>query len=245
MIYPAIDLIDGGCVRLFKGKFDAQTSYDVFPVDVARQYAEQGADWIHVVDLDGARDSKNRQSQLIGEIVSSSGLLVQTGGGVRGVEDVARLLDLGAARVVIGSLAVKDPDCVRECFSQFGAEKICLAVDVIPDGDQYQVAVSGWQEQSGVYLSAILDMYLDCGLTHVLCTDISRDGTLGGCNLDLYGYLVRDYPSLQVQASGGVSDVEDVVALNGLNVGGVIIGKALYEGKINLKDLIGDGVSEC
>jgi phosphoribosylformimino-5-aminoimidazole carboxamide ribotide isomerase len=95
IIYPAIDLIDGGCVRLFKGKFDAQTSYDVFPVDVARQYAEQGADWIHVVDLDGARDSKNRQSQLIGEIVSSSGLLVQTGGGVRGVEDVARLLDLG------------------------------------------------------------------------------------------------------------------------------------------------------
>ncbi len=244
IIYPAIDLLNGSCVRLYKGQFDCATSYDVSPTDVALEYQKQGANWVHVVDLDGARSTLNRQSDLIKDIVSVEGIKVQTGGGVRAISDVEKLLDIGAARVVIGSLAVKEPDSVRDCFRSFGADKICLAIDVIPYAEQFQVAVSGWQENSGVYLSAVLEMYLDYGLRHVLCTDISRDGTLEGCNLGLYASLVTQYPSLDIQASGGVRGIEDIQELCKLNVGGVVIGKALYERKIDLVSAV-KAASSC
>ncbi len=238
IIYPAIDLIDGGCVRLEKGSFDAVTKYSADPVDVARQYKETGAQWAHVVDLDGARDSAKKQSDLIEKICCESGLLIQSGGGVRSYHDVKRMLHCGVERVVIGSLAVKDPDSVRRCFDDFGPEKICLAVDVKPNGSEFEVAISGWREDSGFYLSAVLDMYLESGLRHVLCTDISRDGMMGGCNLNLYRDLKVKYPELIVQASGGVCGMEDVGVLRAMKIGGAVIGKALYEGKISLAEAL-------
>ncbi len=243
IIYPAIDLINGSCVRLYKGQFDAVTSYDVNPIDVASVYQEQGAEWVHIVDLDGARNPENRQSDLIENICKLGGVRIQTGGGVRSHDDVARLLNIGASRVVIGSLAVKEPDIVRDCFKNFGSEKICLALDVVPIGDEFQVAVSGWMENSGISLSAVLDMYLDFGLRHILCTDISKDGTLEGCNLDLYSTLKACYPYLEIQASGGVRGMDDIQTLRDLNLAGVVVGKALYEGKIDLSEAIRKGVS--
>ncbi|HOO51598.1 MAG TPA: 1-(5-phosphoribosyl)-5-[(5-phosphoribosylamino)methylideneamino]imidazole-4-carboxamide isomerase [Alphaproteobacteria bacterium] len=237
-VYPAIDLIDGGCVRLEKGQFDAVTKYSGDPVEMAQKYKSEGANWAHVVDLDGARDSAKKQSDLIEKICKDSGLKIQSGGGVRSYHDVKRMLNCGVDRVVIGSLAVKDPDSVRRCFEDFGAEKICLAVDVKPNGSEFEVVISGWQEDSGFYLSAVLDMYLDVGLTHILCTDVSRDGMMGGCNLNLYRDLKTKYPDLSVQASGGVSSTSDVDVLRAMGIGGVVIGKALYEGKVSLPELL-------
>jgi len=237
-VYPAIDLIDGGCVRLEKGQFDAVTKYSGDPVEMAQKYKSEGAKWAHVVDLDGARDSAKKQSDLIEKICKDSGLKIQSGGGVRSYHDVKRMLNCGVDRVVIGSLAVKDPDSVRRCFEDFGAEKICLAVDVKPNGSEFEVVISGWQEDSGFYLSAVLDMYLDVGLTHILCTDVSRDGMMGGCNLNLYRDLKTKYPDLSVQASGGVSSTSDVDVLRAMGIGGVVIGKALYEGKVSLPELL-------
>ncbi|MDY0028769.1 MAG: 1-(5-phosphoribosyl)-5-[(5-phosphoribosylamino)methylideneamino]imidazole-4-carboxamide isomerase [Pseudobdellovibrionaceae bacterium] len=238
IIYPAIDLIDGGCVRLEKGSFDAVTRYSVNPVDVACQYKEAGAQWAHVVDLDGARDSSRKQSDLIERLCKESALSIQSGGGVRSYHDVKRMIHCGVARVVIGSLAAKDPDSVRRCFDDFGADKICLAVDVKPNGAEFEVAISGWREDSGFYLSAVLDMYLENGLCHVLCTDISRDGMMGGCNFNLYRDLKVNYPELLVQASGGISGMEDISVLRAMKISGAVIGKALYEGKISLENAL-------
>jgi phosphoribosylformimino-5-aminoimidazole carboxamide ribotide isomerase len=235
IIYPAIDLIDGQCVRLYKGDFDQQTIYDSSPIEVAQSYAKDGAQWLHLVDLDGAKDPEKRQLALIREIIAQSGLKVQTGGGLRSADDVAALLDAGASRVVVGSLAVKDWKQVLEMFERFGPDKICLAADVVPQDGTYMIAVSGWQEESTLSLDMFLQSYVDAGLVHVLCTDISRDGTMGGCNTDLYTDLVARYPGLQVQASGGVSSLDDIKALKS---SGVIIGKALYEGAFTLKEAL-------
>lgn len=238
IIYPAIDLINGTCVRLHKGRFDECTSYEEKPHNIAEKYRAAGARWLHVVDLDGARDPAKRQSDLLGEIVASSGLKVQTGGGVRSVRDVEILLEKGAARVVIGSLAVRDPEIVKTCLKQFGSENICIAVDVMPNGEDFRIAVSGWQEQSHILLGELLETYLNDGLKHILCTDISRDGTLEGPNMELYEALSRNFPSLQIEASGGVGSVDDLRALSKTGVSGAIVGKALYEGKFTLENAL-------
>ncbi len=243
VIYPAIDLIDGAVVRLHKGDFGQKTTYCRNPIKVACGYREAGASWLHLVDLDGAKDPQNRQIRLLGEIISASGLKVQTGGGIRSRADVAALAQAGANRIVIGSLAVREPDVVREIFNEFGPEMICLAADVMwgqPDGDEagYYIAVSGWQEASAMKLSAFLQAYDEVGLRHVLCTDIARDGTMTGCNVDLYQEVKRVFPGIKLQASGGVSSLAD---LETLTTDGVIIGKALYEGAFQLADALAVG----
>jgi phosphoribosylformimino-5-aminoimidazole carboxamide ribotide isomerase len=235
IIYPAIDLINGQCVRLHKGDFDQQTTYNASPIETAQSYKDQGADWLHLVDLDGARDPSARQTDVIRDIIQSTQLKVQTGGGVRSLDDVQTLVDAGASRVVIGSLAVKSPETVMQAFERFGAYAICLAVDVIPKADDFMVAVSGWQEESTMSINALIDQYKGVGLKHVLCTDIDRDGTMQGCNLELYAHLQTRYPDLVVQASGGVRDLNDIRALN---TAGVIIGKALYENVFSVADAI-------
>tara|TARA_B100000586_G_scaffold262406_1_gene230599 strand:- start:2053 stop:2778 length:726 start_codon:yes stop_codon:yes gene_type:complete len=226
IVYPAIDLIGGSCVRLYRGDFDQQTTYHASPVEVAQTYRAEGAEWLHLVDLDGAKNPENRQIPLIKNIIQASDLKVQTGGGVRSVEDVEKLLHVGASRVVIGSLAVKDQDTTQTIFKKFGAECICLATDVLPQNGEYMIAVSGWQEGSAVTINDLIEGYLDVGLKHILCTDISRDGTLGGPNIDLYKTVKNDFADIQIQASGGVSSLDD---LKVLNTDGIIIGKALYE----------------
>ena len=235
ILYPAIDLIDGTVVRLHKGKFDQLTQYCNDPLAIAKTYADDGATWLHLVDLDGARNPQNRQIDLIAKIINSTGLSVQIGGGIRSADEVAALLDAGAARVVIGSLAVRDPDTVKQLFYSHGAEKICLAADVIWRNTAFFIAVSGWQESSSLCLFNFLAMYEMVKLTHVLCTDIDRDGTLQGFNRTLYTNVKKEFPHLQLQASGGASCLED---LKNLDADGVIIGKALYERRFSVAEAL-------
>lgn len=230
ILYPAIDLLDGQCVRLHKGDFAQKTSYGDDPVAVARDFQAQGAAWLHLVDLSGAKYPAKRQTGLIANIIKQTGLSVQTGGGVRNAGDATTLLNAGAARVVIGSLAIKDIPSTKNIFQNAGADKICLALDIL-DG---RIAVSGWQEATDTTIESVIDMYLPDGLTHILCTDISRDGTMTGPNTGLYARLVKAYPNLHIQASGGIGSVADITALTTSGVAGAIAGKAIYEGKFTV-----------
>ena len=240
IIYPAIDLIDGEVVRLHKGDFEQKTTYGSDPVAVARAYADAGATWLHLVDLDGAKNPENRQTDLIGRIIDGSGLKVQTGGGIRSRDDVDALITAGASRVVIGSLAVREPDLVASMLDGFGVEAICLAADVVRPDDEFMIAVSGWQEASSLSLYEFIHGFVPAGLRHVLCTDIDRDGTMTGPNGTLYQTVKRQFPNIQLQASGGVSGIDD---LHDLPTDGVIIGKAIYEGAIDLKAALALGAA--
>ena len=239
IIYPAIDLRGGRVVRLTEGKFDQEKSYGDDPLAVARNFKAAGATWLHLVDLDGAKDPAKRQTPLVELLVRESGLRVQTGGGIRDVAQVTALLSAGVERVIVGSLAVRSPDIVRGWLKTFGPEKIILSPDVRLDAASVpRIATAGWQETTGIGLDDFLDGYLSAGLIHVLCTDISRDGKLTGPNMALYASLARKFPSLQIQASGGVSSLDDLRALRATGVAGAIVGRALYENKFTLKEAL-------
>jgi phosphoribosylformimino-5-aminoimidazole carboxamide ribotide isomerase len=242
IIYPAIDLIAGEVVRLHKGDFAQKTIYGSDPLAVARSYAEAGASWLHLVDLDGAKDPAHRQTALIGRIITESGLKVQTGGGIRSRADVESLVSAGASRVVIGSLAVREPELVAAMIRDFGPDTICLAADVVRPNDDFLIAISGWQEASELTLTAFLSGFEVVGLRHVLCTDIDRDGTMQGPNADLYHTVKASFPNIHLQASGGVKGIED---LADLQTDGVIIGRAIYEGAIDLRAAIALGGDQC
>jgi phosphoribosylformimino-5-aminoimidazole carboxamide ribotide isomerase len=237
VIIPALDLIDGQVVRLFQGDYGQVTEYKVNPAEQFNLYHQAGADWLHLVDLTGAKDTSARQLDLIARLLSATPASVQIGGGVRTEQDVADLLQAGAQRVVIGSTAVKHPELVQSWMAKYGAEKIVLALDInIDSAGQRHVAVSGWQENSGVTIEALIDDYLKAGLQHVLCTDISRDGTLQGSNVALYQDLCRLYPQIQFQSSGGIGSLADIEALKGSGVAGVIVGRALLDGKFTAEE---------
>ncbi|WP_318465849.1 1-(5-phosphoribosyl)-5-[(5-phosphoribosylamino)methylideneamino]imidazole-4-carboxamide isomerase [Photobacterium leiognathi] len=232
MIIPALDLIEGQVVRLFQGDYGQVTEYKVDPAEQFNLYHQAGANWLHLVDLTGAKDTQARQLSLIEKLLKSTPAYVQIGGGVRTEQNVADLLNAGAKRVVIGSTAVKQPEMVKGWMEKYGAEHIVLALDINIDDDGNRiVAVSGWQEDSGVTIEALLDDFLKVGLKHVLCTDISRDGTLAGSNVELYVDLCRQYPQVQFQSSGGIGSLDDIAALKGSGVAGVIVGRALLDGK--------------
>lgn len=239
MIIPAIDLIDGAVVRLYQGDYAQQTQYQLDPVEVVHNYADQGAKWLHIVDLTGAKDTDKRQLKLIGQMVDSGRMQFQAGGGIRSEKDVSQLLDSGVKRVVIGSLAVKQPQLVKQWISQYGADSIVLALDVnIDDKGNKFIATHGWQENSGVSLENLLEDMLSVGAKHVLCTDISRDGTLQGANHQLYQQMRELFPQVQWQASGGIGALTDIEALKPTGVSGVILGRALLEGKFSLQQAI-------
>lgn len=239
IIYPAIDLRGGRVVRLTEGKFDQETTYGTDPLAVARNFAAAGATWLHVVDLDGAKDPTKRQTALVEQIARGSGLRLQTGGGIRDEAQIAALLAAGAQRVIVGSLAAKQPDLVRGWLRQFGAEQIILSPDVRLDATGIpRVAAAGWQESTGLALDEFLAGYLAAGLVHILCTDISRDGKLTGPNTALYAQLVKKFPSLQIQASGGVSSLDDLRALRPTGAAGAIVGRALYEKRFTLQEAL-------
>lgn len=239
MIIPALDLIDGTVVRLHQGDYAQQRDYGSDPLPRLQDYAAQGAEVLHLVDLTGAKDPTRRQISLIKALVADVNVPVQVGGGIRNEDDVATLLNAGVARVVVGSTAVKSPEMVKGWFTRFGAEKLVLALDVrIDDQGNKQVAVSGWQENSGVTLEALVETYLPVGLQHVLCTDISRDGTLAGSNVSLYKEVCARYPQIAFQSSGGIGDLNDIAALRDTGVRGVIVGRALLEGKFNVTEAI-------
>ncbi len=238
-IFPAIDLMDGGCVRLLKGDFNQRTNYDADPVDVAKSFKAAGAEWLHVVDLDGAKDADARQSRLIIDIAQNSGLKVQTGGGIRERSQVERLLEGGIERVVIGSLALKQPILIRRWIEDFGPEKIVLALDVKMNADGVPYPTShGWKETGEKSLWQILGEYEASGLKTILVTDIEKDGALQGSNVELYKAIGKHYASLDLITSGGVGVLDDVKVLKVLKPHGIIIGKALYENKFTLNEAI-------
>ncbi|MBI3884426.1 MAG: 1-(5-phosphoribosyl)-5-[(5-phosphoribosylamino)methylideneamino]imidazole-4-carboxamide isomerase [Opitutae bacterium] len=238
-IFPAIDLRGGRVVRLTEGRFDQEKSYGDDPLAVARGFADAGATWLHVVDLDGAKDPAKRQTALVARLVRASGLRIQTGGGIRTAAHVEALLARGAERVVIGSLAVTKPLLVARWLEKFGSEKLTLALDARADArGTFHLATAGWQETSALTAADLLVRFLPHGLRHVLCTDISRDGKLTGPNFALYAGLRARFPALQLQASGGVAALDDLRQLKSAHLAGAIIGRALYENRFTLAEAL-------
>lgn len=237
--FPAIDLQNGQCVRLAQGDFNAATVYEADPLRQALRFAEAGARWVHVVDLDGARDEKSKQGSIVAAIAKSAPLKVQVGGGLRDIETAERLLGMGATRVVIGSLAVTNPMLTRTMMERLGGERVVLALDVrLNEAGEPEVLTKGWQAGSQRLLWDIVDAYLSSGLKTVLCTDVSRDGMMTGPNLDLYRAFVSRWSGLDLLASGGVRDLSDVFALREVGVAGVIAGKAIYEGRLDVAEAV-------
>lgn len=239
MIIPALDLIDGNVVRLHQGDYAKQTDYGSDPLPRLQQYEQEGAKLLHLVDLTGAKDPQKRQIALLKKLLAGVSVPVQVGGGIRSEEDVKALLEAGATRVVIGSTAVTQPELVKTWFERYGGEAIVLALDVriSPQGVK-EIAISGWQENSNLSLEQAIEMYQPYGLKHVLCTDISKDGTLTGSNVSLYKEISQKYPDIALQASGGIGSLADIAAIPSSGAAGVIVGRALLEGKFTVAEAI-------
>lgn len=239
LLVPAIDIRGGRCVRLLQGRFDAETVYADDPADVLAQYLELGARRIHVVDLDGARaGSQGNRDTLARLVAAAPEQALQVGGGVRTRQTAEDLLSLGLARVVVGSVAVSQPAEVGTWLRELGPDRVVLAFDVRLDASGTpRLATHGWENQTDTSLWEAVDGYLAAGLRHVLCTDVARDGALTGPNLGLYAEAVRRFPSVDWQASGGVSSVTDLHALADTGVASVVSGKALLEGRLDPKEL--------
>jgi phosphoribosylformimino-5-aminoimidazole carboxamide ribotide isomerase len=236
IIYPAMDLLGGRCVRLAQGRFGNVTHYAADPVQAMLGYRAAGAEWAHLVDLDGARAGAPRQHGLIAGLISSAPTRLQVGGGLRQAGQLRRMFDAGVARVAIGSLAVKAPEVARGFLAEFGADHILIALDVNVIAGQPIVATGGWVETSGVSLWDIAALYPEA--RHVLVTDIGRDGMMAGPNVALITEVVRRLPHLQVQASGGIATLSDLRALRDAGAAGAIVGKAFWEGRIDLAEAI-------
>ena len=232
-IVPAIDLIGGRCVRLRQGSFEQQTDYAADPVDLAKAYADAGARRLHIVDLDGAKAGRVMQLDLAVRMAQGSGLIADFGGGVRTFEDARRVIDAGIAQVNIGSAAIRDPDMMRRTLIELRPEHAILAADA-RDG---KVAAAGWKDQTELTLADLIGRFMGDGLAWVLTTDIARDGMMSGPALDLYKDLKAKFPQLGLIASGGVASTADIVALGRLGIERAVVGKALLEGHIPLKEL--------
>ncbi|MDP9423128.1 MAG: 1-(5-phosphoribosyl)-5-[(5-phosphoribosylamino)methylideneamino] imidazole-4-carboxamide isomerase [Pseudomonadota bacterium] len=234
IVYPAMDLMDGRVVRLRQGRFDDSTVYSDDPAAALEAFAEAGVEWAHVVDLDGARAGRPVQHELIAELATTVPLRLQVAGGFRERDQLARMFEAGVARVVIGSLAVKQPEAVRGFLDEFGPDRIALSLDVRIVDDTPMVAISGWAEDSRRTLWDIAALYP--AAQHLLLTDIGCDGMLQGPNFALYAEAAQRLPHLRIQASGGISSLGD---LERLSTDGAIVGKALWEGRIALEEALG------
>ncbi|WP_347717656.1 1-(5-phosphoribosyl)-5-[(5-phosphoribosylamino)methylideneamino] imidazole-4-carboxamide isomerase [Sphingomonas sp.] len=236
ILYPAIDLIDGRCVRLAQGDFARETRYDEEPAAALARFADEGAAWAHIVDLDGAKAKEPRQHELLARLAKGARLKLQVAGGVRSAAHVATLLDAGVARVVVGSLAVNDPPAFAALLEQFGPDRLTLALDVRIQGNHAIVATHGWTEESGQTLDHVLKLFP--AVRHLLVTDISRDGMLSGPNLPLIEAIVDTWPSIALQASGGVATLRDLPHLKRVGAAGAIVGKALWEGRFTVRQAL-------
>jgi phosphoribosylformimino-5-aminoimidazole carboxamide ribotide isomerase len=235
---PAIDLRDGKVVRLYKGDYAQQTTFAFEPEALSARYADEGATWLHVVDLDGARSGRFGNLATIAGIASGGRLRVQAGGGIRDEDGVRRLFEAGVERVVVGSVAIRDPDMVAEWIGRYGAERIVLALDTRFRDGEWKLPSAGWTADEPRNLDDLLPWYEAAGARHLLCTDIDRDGTMSGPNVALYRHLASLAPALAVQASGGVRSLDDVAALALQGMAGVILGRSLLEGAFALADAI-------
>jgi phosphoribosylformimino-5-aminoimidazole carboxamide ribotide isomerase len=237
-LIPALDLRAGRCVRLLRGDFSLETRYDADAAELAEKYRELGADWLHVVDLDAAKGDGGGNRDLITQLAARAALKLQVGGGLRTAAAIEQLLDLGIARVVIGSAAVTAVDQVRAWLDHFGPEHLTLAFDVRLDAQGTpRVATHGWQQQSELPLWSAVERFAGSSLKHVLCTDVDRDGALTGPNLLLYREAVRRFPETHWQASGGIREARDLQALAEAGVAAAVSGKALLEDLIPVEDL--------
>jgi phosphoribosylformimino-5-aminoimidazole carboxamide ribotide isomerase len=237
-IIPAIDLKDGKCVRLLQGEFDQATEYSSNPADIGRQFSALDVEDLHIVDLDGARTGTQRNHAIVAEIAAESGLRIQLGGGIRDRENVRAWLSNGVSRCVVGSVAILEPATVIEWLTEFGADAIVLALDIrLDEGGNPMLTAQGWTEDAETSLWECLDTYDQAGAVHVLCTDVSRDGAMSGPNFQLYSEILARYPTLQLQASGGVRDIDDLELLRELGLPAAITGKALLDGKISAKEV--------
>ncbi|MEN5204187.1 1-(5-phosphoribosyl)-5-[(5-phosphoribosylamino)methylideneamino]imidazole-4-carboxamide isomerase [Stenotrophomonas sp. TWI700] len=236
IVYPALDIREGRVVRLLQGDYAQQTTYGDDPLPRAQAFAAAGASWMHLVDLDAARAGGYTLAPLLSSIAAQTGLQVQTGGGVRSRDDVARILDAGATRVVVGSVSVREPDAVIGWLGEFGPERLTIALDARQAEDgRWLLPVHGWTETAEDTLDVLAQRYAEAGMRHLLCTDIARDGMLSGPNIALYQHLARLLPGVAVQASGGVRDADDVAQAKAVGCGGAILGKALLEGRMTLE----------
>lgn len=232
-IIPAIDIIDGKCVRLTQGDYAQKKVYNENPLDVARSFEAAGLTHLHLVDLDGARQGKVVNWPVIESITKGTSLRVDFGGGIKTTEEIDRLISLGVRQVNLGSVAVKEPEKITAWLEQFGAKHIILSADVKNE----MISINGWQHDSTINIVTFLRDYIQRGIEHVTCTDISTDGMLSGPNIDLYKKVLLNFPQLNLIASGGVSVIDDLHELRSIGVDGVIVGKAIYEGRITLDEL--------
>ncbi len=238
-LIPAIDLLDGRCVRLLHGDFKQVTHYPAAPDELACSYADAGAEWLHVVDLAASRDGADADTSALLKLLGQAPQSVQTGGGVRNGDDISLRLDAGAARVVIGSLSVTDTRGFIGWLAHFGTEKLVAALDILFDDKGVPwPRIHGWTSRGERDLWQLLDELAAGGLQHLLCTDISRDGALNGPNLALYSEITGRYPGLQLQASGGVSSLEDLKQLKPVGASGVITGKALLDKRFTVVEAL-------
>ena len=236
-IIPSIDLYNQQCVRLKKGNFNEVTYYATDPVEVALNYAGQSINTLHIVDLNGAEQGSFTQWSTVMKIKQATCLQLQIGGGLRAKDHIEQLLGKGVDRVVLGTIAVTQPDLVRALIAQYGVDRFVLALDIV-FGKQPQLAIHGWLEKTPMILWDLLVHYQDFLGLNILCTDIDRDGMLNGPNIELYRQCQQKFSDFQFQASGGVSSEQDVRALNNVGISAVIVGKALYEQKVSLTKLL-------
>ena len=232
-LIPAIDIIDGKCVRLSQGDYDTQKVYNESPLEVAKEFEANGIRRLHVVDLDGAKSSHIVNYKVLDQLAGHTSLTIDFGGGIKTDEDLTIAFEYGAQMVTLGSIAVKNPDLFKSWLHKYGAEKIILGADVKDN----RISVNGWKEESQQELLPFLDGYTQEGIRKVLCTDISRDGMLQGPSIDLYKQIMGQFPDMHLIASGGVSGLDDIIRLDEAGIPAVVFGKALYEGRITLKDL--------
>ncbi len=232
-IIPAIDIINGKCVRLTKGDYAQQKVYNDNPVEVAKQFEDAGIKRLHIVDLDGAKSGKIINLDVLEKIAAATKLDIDFGGGVKNITDVSDIFNAGAAMVTIGSLAVKHPEVLEEWLMEFGANKFFIGADVLDE----KIKISGWLEDSGINIFDFIGSMISLGTTNIFCTDISKDGVMQGPSIELYKKIIEQHPEINLVASGGVSNIDDVKELKAIRCTGAIIGKAFYEGKITLQEL--------
>jgi phosphoribosylformimino-5-aminoimidazole carboxamide ribotide isomerase len=232
-LIPAIDIIDGKCVRLEQGIYARKKEYSMQPVDVARQFEDMGIRRLHLVDLDGARAGHVVNLGPLEDISGNTSLEIDFGGGVKSDEDIRKVFKAGAAMVTAGSIAVKQPNLVKEWLHRYGPDRIILGADA----RERMIAIQGWEEETGIGLFPYIKAWKDAGIRKVICTDIMRDGMLGGPSLELYRELGETFPDLEIIASGGVSSMQDILELEKTGIRGIIFGKAYYEGKITSEEI--------
>lgn len=232
-IIPAIDIINGKCVRLTEGDYSRITEYAYTPLELAKMYELNGIERLHLVDLDGAKAGSVKNWKVVEEIAANTKLIVDFGGGVKTREEVNRIIDLGISLVTVGSMAAKREDIFLSWIDEFGADRFLLGADVRDE----QIMVAGWTEKMEISLIPFIQKYLAMGITSVFCTDVSKDGKLEGPSVQLYQKIIKNIPTLKLIASGGVSSLNDLQALYDIGCDGVIIGKAIYEDKISIKEL--------